>query len=664
MFKISHDSQPKTIQEFIDKWKSLDLPSKQIIYDYKIFCKNLLFNSEEIILEVIDLLKKNINLWANQNSSIYKSKFSYISKENLDKKELWYAENFKKEAKKMSTSGSTTGKPFSYLAWKNFFEFIEGENHYDMILDEFAIRQSPNILCFFKNQYDYHKKFIFATKRTDNFLHRHGLKRNPMVHHVNFELYEVNKEEFFLYLFKYIKRNPIDVFFAAGPEINSLCHFIRKYNFKGKIASLLSNSNEILLQTDVDFLFDGNYVDNICDHMRCWDGGATFFTCKYKNYHLCDNLSWSEEIDGKLITTDYFSLPSPFVKYWNGDLCKINDKYERCECGRLYRDFTFVESRPFSLKGLSIEKYKEQIKHSGILSIKQVKCSTNHIEVITNEYISLDEKLKIKNILNKFDVKFSVEKEVDFKENESKSNTINFNINCGSATAECIVDKNDLSGESYVWNMIGKCSGNSNTDDCDCQFSNFVNGTPCVFLGNTTEIPCDCVKKNKLLNNLEIKNDNILFSLAGDCGVSTWECIADPVNPILNPPVWHGTLPCDGAKPGCTCGSGTLENNSCPSIGATTTLACSCIPTMYGASHIPSTGMLMIKPSSPENYSDIVFSLAKCTGMCQYACQYIDGKWQNPTLNFSDCSSGCACEPLTELEQQCASGTVFNKGCF
>lgn len=67
-----------------------------------------------------------------------------------------------------------------------------------------------------------------------------------------------------------------------------------------------------------------------------------------------------------------------------------------------------------------------------------------------------------------------------------------------------------------------------------------------------------------------------------------------------------------------------------------------------------------------KNYNDksnIVFSLAKCTGNCMWNCQEVNGNWQDPILNFSDCSSGCSCPPLEPLEQQCASNTVFNKAC-
>ena len=480
-------SQIKTINEFIQKWTKKDLPSKQVLYDYKSFCKNLLYYDESIVNQVVDILKKNIILWADQNCSIYKNPSDYIDKDSLVKIDFWYVKSLKNEFRRMSTSGSTSGSPFSYLAWDPFFEFIEAENHYDLILNEFNIKNNPQILCFFGNNFDAMGKFIYATEETNNFLHKHGISRKPTVHHVNLKHYRENQEGFFIYLFKYIKENKFDVFFAPGPEINSLCHYIRKFNYRGKIANLLSNSNAMLLQDDVDFLLNGNYVDNICDHMRCWDGGATFFTCKDKNYHLCDNLSWSEEIEGKLISTDYFSLPSPFIKYWNGDLCKIKNKYERCECGRLYRDFEFIESRPFSLKGISFQIYKKKIINAGISSLKQIKCSSNQVQVVTNEELSENKKEKIKKILHKFNIQFVVEKE--FKIHR----VINYNfeknkVDCGTSIAECVVDNNDPSGESYVWQITSGC--NNNLQDNACVPDTSVNGTPCVFLGSKTNVSC------------------------------------------------------------------------------------------------------------------------------------------------------------------------------
>ena len=658
MFKVNPSKKEfKTLQEFIKKWSSLTLPSKELLYDYKKFCKNLLYYDQELVVQTIDLLKKNITLWAEKNSIIYKNKVDYISKEVLVNKKFWYVDSIEKEFRNMSTSGSTSGKPFTYLAWKPFFEFIESNNHYDMILDEFGIRKNADVLFFFPSSYT-KNKFITVTKDDVNFVQHHGLARKTQVHYVNNETYNKNPEELFDFLFGYLQRNKIDVFFAPGPNINSLCHFMRKLKFKGKIASLLSNSNEMLLQADVDFLLNGKYVDNICDHMRCWDGGATFFTCKESTYHLCDNLSWSEEIDGKLITTDYFSLPSPFIKYWNGDLCKIFDKYRRCECGRLFRNFEFVESRPFSLKGLSIEKYKKEIIESGISSLKQVKCSVAQIEVVTDDDLTLDEKEKIKKILDKFNVKFTVEKEVRSIEYALSDKEI-----CGSSVAECVVDASDVTGETYSWKMISGCDKESNDNNFSCEPNKLVDGSPCVFFGSKTNVPCDHlpltntdnkiifsvfnqeelqskpvpkpkIRKLPQINKLKkIKTKNkIVFSFlkTGCCFFK--HCVFDSAGPEGNQ--WHEEV----------ISSQPSEENSCD----TSVLP----PNCNGG---PTESGIVWNTWSPDPCPE------ECTGNCDYFCF----EFNTPTLQGNTCSNsnGCGCPTLSPIESQCAPGTAFQVSC-
>lgn len=668
MFKVNPSKKEfKTLQEFIKKWGSLQLPSKELLYDYKKFCKNLLYYDQELVVQTIDLLKKNITLWAEENSIIYKNKVDYISKEVLVNKKFWYVDSIQKEFRNMSTSGSTSGKPFTYLAWKPFFEFIESNNHYDMILDEFGIRKNADVLFFFPSSYT-KNKFITVTKDDVNFVQHHGLARKTRVHYVNNETYNKNPEEFFDFLFGYLQRNKIDVFFAPGPNINSLCHFMRKLKFKGKIASLLSNSNEMLLQTDVDFLLDGKYVNNICDHMRCWDGGATFFTCKESTYHLCDNLSWSEEIDGKLITTDYFSFPSPFIKYWNGDLCKIFDKYRRCACGRLFRNFEFVESRPFSLKGLSIEKYKKEIIESGISSLKQVKCSVARIEVVTDDDLTLNEKEKIKKILDKFNVKFTVEKEVRSIEYALSDKAI-----CGSSVAECVVDLSDSTGETYSWKMISGCDKESNDNDFSCEPNKLVDGTPCVFFGSKTNVPCDYlpltntdnkivfsvfnqeelqskpvpkpkIRKLSQINKLKKTKNKIIFSLDKPGCCETWICRCleagedESGNPYCNVSADDYTflsgVPSNSAEE-CNvesnCEFGTPGNTACT----------------------PECAGSIFKTFNPNPCPE------GCTGNCAYFCF----EFNTPILQSNTCSNGCGCGPLSPIESQCAPGTAFQVSC-
>lgn len=396
------------VKEFIYQWSKKDLPTKDIVYDYKSICRNLLYEDEDLVRQTIDLLKKNVENWAKKFSEAYKHDIELISKENLLDKNLWYVKDLSSEVGYMATSGSTSGLPFSYLRWEPFLYFIEGINHYDLILDEFEIKEEPNVIYFFNsNNYDI-SKVITSSKTSNNFMEHHGIIRVANVHYVNFDMFNKNSQHFFEQLVDYLKNIDIDVIFAPGPSINSFCSYLNKNNLKIKICRLLSNSNEQILNEDVEFLFDG-YVDHICDHMRCWDGGASFFTCKHKTYHLLDNLSWCIGIDGKLISTDYFSLPSPFVNYWNGDYCHIENDYKRCECGRLYREFEFLENRPFSIKGTCFKDIKDKIEKLNLESIKQVRCGLNTIDVVISEKISSQNEQLISSITDKFDFRFIVE---------------------------------------------------------------------------------------------------------------------------------------------------------------------------------------------------------------------------------------------------------------
>jgi|688.fasta_scaffold115491_5 hypothetical protein len=392
--------------KFIKKWK-YDLPNKNVLFDYKHICNDLLYQKEEILQETVNLLKTNIDLWAKKNSKIYEFKNQIINKENLLNKKTWYVDEMKNESAKMKTSGSTS-KPFYYLRWNYFLDFIECENHYNLVLNEFNIKDNFNLMYFFDNEIYSKTKKITVNKNPKNFMEKHGTK-NAIVHYVNFSLLQKSIGSFYKFIISYCIKNNIDVIYCPGSVTNSLCHYIKKYKIKNKICNLLSNSYEQILKSDIDFLIENNIVNNVCNHMRCWDGGATFFTCKYNTYHLLDNLSWCDEYENKLISTDYFSFPSPFVNYWNGDYCEIKSNYKRCECGRLYRPFKFLQSRPFAIKGYIVHDIYNNLIKLEINSIKQIKCDYNNIIIISNKEIELEKKNIMKKQFEKINFKFIVE---------------------------------------------------------------------------------------------------------------------------------------------------------------------------------------------------------------------------------------------------------------
>jgi hypothetical protein len=116
-----------------------------------------MFLEEGIVRNVIEKLKKNIEDWAVNKSLVYKN-HDYIktyNRKDLLNKEDWYVEELKEQSQNFSTSGSTTGDPFSYSIWSKYIDYIEDEHQYGMILDEFDIdRKDVNILVLMKLPYN------------------------------------------------------------------------------------------------------------------------------------------------------------------------------------------------------------------------------------------------------------------------------------------------------------------------------------------------------------------------------------------------------------------------------------------------------------------------------------------------------------------------------
>lgn len=380
-------------RNFIFKWKSFSYPSPKIAESYLDFCRDLLFMDESLVRECVDVLRRNMEMWALENSRVYLRSRPFYEKEHMEDKDAWYVQSATDDSTDTQTSGSSTGFNFIYRRTASTFDRIEWDNHYDMVLDEFGVLNAPHVLYFFPNHF---KKFgssaIFCDSGPQPYLNSHGRSRTSIVHYANFDLYKSDPNLFFESFTDYVNKNSIDVVFTSGPQVNSLCHHLRRLGFEGRIAGLLSHTNERLIQEDASFLLEKKYFDHVCDHMRCWDGGASFFTCRDGNYHLMDNLSWCEDVDGRLVSTDYFNFSSPFVRYWNGDVCSIGEYYQRCDCGRLYRNFDFLENRPFSLNGICLGELRRKMMLVGPEEIKQVKCYTDRVDVVSERVLTPLEK--------------------------------------------------------------------------------------------------------------------------------------------------------------------------------------------------------------------------------------------------------------------------------
>lgn len=298
-------------------------------------------SDSNLLTKTFSCLVKIIENWYDEKCSIEKKEI--IEKKHLEDKEKWYVKDVLDESRVIQTDETTAESTFEHMLWTPVINKIESDLYYDLILDEFEVSSNPHILYFMPHSYKKNENFIFSEgcKSEFNFVN-HGCKRNPVIHYVNFELYIQKEQEFFLFLFEYLKQNKIDVLYTSYLQIKKMCDYMIKFRFKEKVGYLLSYTGSQMVEY-AHFLSENNYFEYICNHMRCWDGGGSFFTCKYKNYHLMDNLAWCEQgPNNEFICTDYFNLASPFVRYWNGDYCRIDNEYKRCQCGRLYRKFELI----------------------------------------------------------------------------------------------------------------------------------------------------------------------------------------------------------------------------------------------------------------------------------------------------------------------------------
>lgn len=398
----------------IEEFLKSNLDPISTIDAYSKFASKLMFLEEGIIRDVVGKLKNNIKEWAVNKSLVYENhdELKTYSRKDFLNKDAWCVKELKEQSQNFSTSGSTTGDPFSYDIWSKYISYIEDDHQYGMILDEFDIdRKDTSILVLMKLPYNPKiEEFGVEQIGDSNFtMHTHKSISSKR-YFVNFNDYIENTGVWHKKLFEFIENKTFDVIISTGPSINTLCFYLKKFNYTNKLCKLLSHTGEFLIKQDAYYLKENKYIDNFCDHMRCWDGGATFFTCKFGTYHLMDNLSWVEEGENnKMLSTDYFSLPAPFIRYWNGDLCEISNEYQRCDCGRLYRSFKMLENRPFGLKGTTkLTSIKQQVaKLDFKQDIVQVKFDNLKVDVTSNREFTDIEKEQLNNIFYEYEINYS-----------------------------------------------------------------------------------------------------------------------------------------------------------------------------------------------------------------------------------------------------------------
>lgn len=399
-----------SIQYFLDK--QFDSYEECLDFYIKYICDNVMNTSPSTITQIKDKMLDNIIRYAQLNSGVY-AKYpidTIFTRQHLNIKDNWICKNIPpNRIIHQHTSGSTTGEPFHYYHDTKYFDFVQQSSEFKLILKEYHLYDKPlKILNLFKHPYNPKPtNFYIETKNySSSRFHTYGAA-DATTYFVNWDNYMNDPENWHNQLLDLLSNVTMDIVLGSGPVFNILCRYIKKNNFKQYFAYLISHTTEFPRIEDLQFLKDNGNITHYCDHMRCYDGGANFFTCKYGTYHLNDHLSWvTEGPDHKLLSTDYSNIVAPFINYWNGDLCEIQNEYQLCKCGRYYRPFKMLENRPFALKGpTKLTDIKKQI---GALEYKsklnQVQFENFNVNIYVNESLMPNELETLKNILEGYTV--------------------------------------------------------------------------------------------------------------------------------------------------------------------------------------------------------------------------------------------------------------------
>ena len=311
------------------------------------------------IAEASNYLRGQLREYANQHSPAYRDRPGIVSKRDLQNKTDWYVEGVPFQA--ASTSGST-GTHFHYRRWAESFQTIEANLHYRAILHEYQIK-CQNLVYLMLDQPVTPK--AIRTHQTNNLVMSHGLRTAVTVHEFSRSpLYYKDSNRFWGEIITYCQELNPEVILIRGDLLATFRWNCERLGVATPLCQLLSHTGAKARLDDFTTLHKMGAIGQWCDHMRCWDGGVTFFTCPYRTYHLLDGLAAVSTDDHRLVSTDFYSLASPFIDYWNGDFATIGAEYERCQCGRSYRSLDRSRSR--LLTGVTNTEIRQRIIESGV----------------------------------------------------------------------------------------------------------------------------------------------------------------------------------------------------------------------------------------------------------------------------------------------------------
>lgn len=361
------------------------------------------------INQVCGYLSELIADFAATNCPVYRGHSGPIDRNRLDGGG-WFVED--QPYQPAWTNGSTTGERFHYRRWSKSYYKIERDNHYLAIINEFMGARPSNVLYLMMDQGGGPATDEFAqVYQTNNVMLAHGLGRTAQVHQIfKNRLYYRDHFEFFRQVIDYCVLHEIEVILASPSVVSALAWHGERLR-PGRICALLSATGDKVNYGELDRLKNLGLIEQWCDHMRCWDGGITFFTCRYGTRHLLDGLAWSWSDHGRLISNDFYSLASPFVGYYNGDSGTVCEEFKHCPCGRSYRKFDITRTRAIALTGLSNRAMVRGLVESGVDtgSIRRMEPARNFLRIVTIRPFTSTERQGIRELWPHLEVNFVVE---------------------------------------------------------------------------------------------------------------------------------------------------------------------------------------------------------------------------------------------------------------
>jgi hypothetical protein len=310
-------------------------------------------------------------------------------------------------------SNGTSGPPHAYPVWRGVCSKIESDHHYGWIAREFALDGGSLV------------KLVPATNprmhRADSSYVSHG-------HLFSWSSSPKGGKSSYLnrwmecVRWHYDSSLPVQVWGEAFLDFAANHHFdlLDASGSMLRILLMLSGARKkrklfrVVLNTaegcDGDVLGAG-MADHYCDHMRCNEGGMTFATCKHGTRHLLDHLCLVESVGGNILSTDLFSHPCAYVRYWSGDDGEVSKSYEKCRCGRWFRGFTRREKKQhFVVEGAggrmytSIELYDSLANHYP--DVVQIGCGSGRLVVRSAGSVSDHVKRRLSGLFPGLEVSF------------------------------------------------------------------------------------------------------------------------------------------------------------------------------------------------------------------------------------------------------------------